>query len=289
VRLTSDGKVYLAGLVAATFVALAGSNNLLIGLVSVGWTALLLEPLVGRLNLARLQATRTLPVDLFACTPAVAEVALGNPTPWTTLALRVDGSEEAVDVAPRGSSTVMLPLLPPKRGARLVGPVMVRSSFPFGWVVHERVLSAGSEVLVFPQPGMAGEAHTAEGSEEGALPSHGTGEGDFRGLRAYRPGDPMRQIHWRTTARVGQTMVVQRGATAIQHLEVVVCRVSPDLWEGEISAATKRCLDSLERDVPVGLSLPRGGDTSERIAPGTGPAHRRVLLAALARLPEVPP
>ncbi|HQR08040.1 MAG TPA: DUF58 domain-containing protein [Gemmatales bacterium] len=54
---------------------------------------------------------------------------------------------------------------------------------------------------------------------------------DFYGIRAYRPGDSARWIHWRTTARVGSPMVREFEEPPQDHITVVLDASLPDTEE----------------------------------------------------------
>jgi uncharacterized protein (DUF58 family) len=59
-------------------------------------------------------------------------------------------------------------------------------------------------------------------------PKRGTAEGEFYGLRDWRPGDSQRWIHWRTTARVNQLVVRQ-----FEQMQNWDAALLLDLWRPE--------------------------------------------------------
>lgn len=106
--------------------------------------------------------------------------------------------------------TVEYPLLGRARGHYRTGPLMVRTTDPFGLVRLDRTFSATSEVVVTPQVfdltrmaggGSGGSAGEARPRRIGVL-----GADDVL-VREYRQGDDVRRIHWRSTARSGDLMV----------------------------------------------------------------------------------
>jgi uncharacterized protein (DUF58 family) len=105
---------------------------------------------------------------------------------------------------------VEYPLLGRVRGRFATGPLIVRTTDPFGLVQLERQFMATSEVLVTPQVfplstiraiGGAGSAGEARPHRIGVV-----GQDDVL-VREYRQGDDVRRIHWRSTARFGDLMV----------------------------------------------------------------------------------
>ena len=102
------------------------------------------------------------------------------------------------------------PMLGRVRGRFHTGPLMVRTTDPFGLVRLDRHFQATSEVMVTPvvevlpvmrSAGGAGSAGEARPHRVGV-----TGQDDVL-VREYRHGDDRRRIHWRSTARRGDLMV----------------------------------------------------------------------------------
>ena len=95
-----------------------------------------------------------------------------------------------------------------QRGLHYLGPVVAESSAPFGLFRRRVRLTDPHPVLVYPQiyplhrlalaEGLSGTASGAQRSRTGA---------DHVGSRQYLPGDPLRLIHWRNTAKISRLMV----------------------------------------------------------------------------------
>lgn len=105
---------------------------------------------------------------------------------------------------------VTYPLLGRVRGRFTTGPLMVRTTDPFGLVVLDRQFVATSDVMVTPQvvPLPAMRSTGGAGSTGEARPHRVgvVGQDDVL-VREYHPGDDVRRIHWRSTARWGDLMV----------------------------------------------------------------------------------
>lgn len=95
------------------------------------------------------------------------------------------------------------------RGRHLVGPALLRVSDPLGLVeVQRRFRTVSSLVVlpvVIPLSGPPSSTWTAGGSAR--TRSTSVGEADDVTVRAYRRGDDVRRVHWRSTARTGELMV----------------------------------------------------------------------------------
>ncbi|MBN1673423.1 MAG: DUF58 domain-containing protein [Kiritimatiellae bacterium] len=126
--------------------------------------------------------------------------------------------------APRGDEPVQIPLLPGRRtetvsytcnagrrGVYRFRSCRVESSSPFGLVNARRRVRAESELVVYPlYYELMGATFPFHKSYSGltAAPGSRPGEGpSFFGLREYRPGDPIRKIHWPSTVRARTVMV----------------------------------------------------------------------------------
>jgi len=106
--------------------------------------------------------------------------------------------------------TVEYPLVGRARGHYRTGPLMVRTTDPFGLVRLDRTFTATSEVVVTPQVhDLGGAAGGGAGGSAGeASPRRiGVSGADDVLVREYRQGDDVRRIHWRSTARSGELMV----------------------------------------------------------------------------------
>jgi uncharacterized protein (DUF58 family) len=105
---------------------------------------------------------------------------------------------------------VQYPLLGRVRGRFRTGPLMVRTTDPFGLVRLDRQFVATSEVLVTPEVVPLPVMRTAGGAgSTGEARPHRIGVvgQDDALVREYRQGDDVRRIHWRSTARWGDLMV----------------------------------------------------------------------------------
>lgn len=105
---------------------------------------------------------------------------------------------------------VEYPLLGRVRGRFRTGPLMVRTTDPFGLVRMDRQFVATSEVMVTPEivPLPTLRAAGGAGSTGEAQPHRiGMVGTDDALIREYRQGDDVRRVHWRSTARRDQLMV----------------------------------------------------------------------------------
>jgi uncharacterized protein (DUF58 family) len=112
-----------------------------------------------------------------------------------------------------GGETASAQVLRPatKRGRFTSAPFIVESAEPFGLVRSRRSIDTVVDLTVVPRwvdlqsfPLIESSYAVSDVMLERART--GTG-GDFVGVREFRPGDPLRSVHWRSTARIGSLVV----------------------------------------------------------------------------------
>ncbi len=146
----------------------------------------------------RLRLTNRWPVSVGR---PVVEVPAGAASRWVRLpTLRANATQDAELVVPA-----------PRRGVVTVGPVLYRRTDPVGLFTRRVRWAAAVELLVRPETvdlaGLpVGQLRDLEG-----VPSDQISMSDlaFHALREYVPGDDLRHVHWRSSARAGQLLVRQ--------------------------------------------------------------------------------
>ena len=155
-------------------------------------------------------------------------------------------------IAGRAAARVTIDTTCAQRGWFPFAPVPVETRAPFGLSRARRTLAAaGPEgVLVFPeyreleQLALFDQRPAAEtnAARLGAA-------GEFIGVRDFRPGDPRRSVHWRSTARAGRLIVKEFAAETQPALTLAL-----DLRAG---AALGPQGDTLELGIKVAATLAR--------------------------------
>jgi uncharacterized protein (DUF58 family) len=109
-----------------------------------------------------------------------------------------------------------------RRGAFSFGPVRLTVSDLFERGTNSEERDLGAQLLVRPRtvPVRAPEPARAPLGTSRSRASLFSDASRFAGVRAYRPGDTQRQIHWRATARVGQP--VSRRHEPVNEREVLI-------------------------------------------------------------------
>jgi uncharacterized protein (DUF58 family) len=183
---------------------------------------------------------------------------------------------------------------PTLRGIYPIQPPKIACSMPFGLWTARRNLAACQPLTVFPRitrvqddPELSGGrmSETGDGNRVGQV-------GEMLGVREYRGGDRLRNVHWIHTARTGTLTVCERGAPQQQVVDVVL-----DVANEATGDAARRDFlrEAFARRVRVAASLANalhGHHVPVRMIVGnqvtavsSGSAGRRKMLASLAEVP----
>jgi uncharacterized protein (DUF58 family) len=122
-----------------------------------------------------------------------------------------------------GHASVRCRLTPARRGRYLLTGPRLRASDPFGLVTTTAVALPDQVLLVYPRFYTLPRFDVPLGRryQPGGIPlSSSTGDAiEFIGTRDYRPGDAVRNIHWRSWARRGAPVVKE-------YQEEFFCRIA---------------------------------------------------------------
>jgi uncharacterized protein (DUF58 family) len=189
------------------------------------------------------------------------------------------------DVPAQGRATVQVAFQAPRRGLHRVPPLTAETRFPLGTFRVWTVWRPAAQVLVYPAP----EQHPpplppGEARAGGQATVQRQSTGEFDGVRAYRRGDPLKLVVWKKAAKTDE--LVSRDAQQVQRFELWL-----DLAHTGIAGATAggaAMEQALSRLCAWGLLADKQGLHDgmrlggQEIATGTGEAHRRNCLQALA-------
>ena len=124
-----------------------------------------------------------------------------------------------------GTSRYEYHLRSTKRGQYLIGPVTAEFTDPFGLSLHRRSIDDGDTLTVtpaaveLPVTGLAG----ARGNDGiTATRTRANPSDDDVMTREYRPGDPMRRVHWPATAHHGVLMVRQEESVTTPEATIIL-------------------------------------------------------------------
>lgn len=199
------------------------------------------EPALGRIHV-RNTARR----------PSVAFTAVDRIGPETvTLDVR--------SVAGGGMRAVNYPLPAPRRGRIPLGPLTVERRDPFGLFRWARRQTSDDVLWVHPRihPMRALPVGVVLDYEGRTHENARLGTVTFSALREYVPGDDPRQIHWRSTARLG-TLVVREHIDTTEPTTTVVLDTRSEAFDPhsfehavEVAASVVRTVENIGRPVEL--------------------------------------
>jgi uncharacterized protein (DUF58 family) len=140
---------------------------------------------------------------------------LGGHYRWRWLLSKNDAFDQApaevIGIPPRTTRPVEQTIVPKRRGVLSLGEVRISWPDPFGLFRAWTRVPSPQSVLILPRrfrvgpPGLPGTVKYQPGGV--ALASSVGQSEEFVSLREYRPGDPLRHIHWRSWAKTEKPIV----------------------------------------------------------------------------------
>ncbi len=185
-----------------------------------------------------------------------------------------------------------------RRGVFALGPWELRMSEPFGFLLVRQVYLQRQDILVYPPLAVLPEQVLPH---RGALGDHRPLNQPLRAetiasttVRAYAPGDPLRHIHWRSTARRGEPFVKVFAPEAASNVWLVPdFDASAHVGEGDdssqetmVTVVASLAMALLQQNLSAGIFS--SADKETVVLPRQGQAHLWTILQALAPLHAVP-
>ena len=190
------------------------------------------------------------------------------------------------DVPAQGSSLVQVAFTPARRGLHRLPTLTAETRFPLGTFRVWTVWRPAAQVMVYPAPEPSppplppGEPR-AQGAGSAAR-AQSSGESD--GVRAYRRGDPLKNVLWKKAAKTGEQsgesggLVVRDTQQTQRHeLWLDIRQAGPLDLEHKLSRLCAWVLQADRLGLDYGLRL-----STLEIRPASGEAHKRRCLEALA-------
>ena len=182
---------------------------------------------------------------------------------------------------PVGTSTVIVPWTPERRGLQRPGRLLIHTTAPLGlfrcWAYWEPPL----DLAIAParRPGPVRELRRPSRGQPRAELQGGSGSDHFEELRRLRPEEGLQRVAWKTVAR-GQGWYGKRFA-AEQAAELWLAPAPGLPVEQALEHLCERLCRGLDAGERLGLLLSGGVE----IPPASGQAQRRLCLQALAAVP----
>lgn len=281
-RPTAACAFLLIVLVAVVLGAINYQSNAAYLVLAVLVSAALMSVLHARRALMMVSVRPLAARPVFAGEPLAAPVSLSTGmVPVYALALAVPDVSDLPSLALAALSgerreQLLLPGRP--RGLHAVGRLRVSTTWPLGLVRAWRDVPADWTWIVYPRPLVVDAADARDAGDGDGDGLALIGGGDFRGHRAWRPGESQRRIDWKAAAR-GRPLLVKDFAGASDEQIFAYATLSGDP-EQRLSLLAGLVLASERAGHRYGLSL-----GENEFAPGRGDAHCHACLTALALFP----
>ncbi|HEY5764464.1 MAG TPA: DUF58 domain-containing protein [Candidatus Deferrimicrobiaceae bacterium] len=295
-RITFPGKGFIALTLGVGAAAVNTGNNLLYLAFSMNLSLIILSGILSEGAIRGVRVTVRHASEAFAGRPSFLVLtcsAPGKRFPSLSLAVTpgppVDcGTVRFPEIPPGGSADRVVEWRPSRRGPVPPFSCTVSTRFPFGlFEKSRRLLVQGSSLLVYPEPESDGATdllRSGELPDGGQVPAGRQGP-MVRGAREHMPADPVREIHWKASAKRGRWMVKEREAEPDR---VVDIRIPPSCPEEQFERLlSKACglVLRLEREGCL-YRLRIGGGPS--VEPSLADRRRRALFLLATAEAESP-
>jgi len=196
-------------------------------------------------SVKKISLSRSLPQSIFAASPFWVELRVTNLKrliPSFSLEIGdmaegrvLMGSHYVLKIPAQQTFRVTYRGQIQRRGRHTFTGFRLTTQYPFGLFIKTREIQAENEALVYPK---------VLPDRFQRLKSHGDGtgkfpilkkasDGDFLGLRNYRPGDDYRSIHWKSSAKLSNLMIKEFETDQTDHMSILFDRSLPHEAPGD--------------------------------------------------------
>jgi uncharacterized protein (DUF58 family) len=271
VRLTGTGRALVAAAVVLVAVGVALGQPSTVGLGIAG----LLVALVAALTVAeppRVEVDRAVhPTEVDRGRPAEAVLSFrgtaSRARPFSVVETVAGERRSAAMPALRAGerASIAYELDTSRRGTLTAGPLQLRRTDPLGLVVAERRIAGTTSVQVRPRRHPLAMLPSGRWRDlEGPTREVSRGTATFHQLREYVPGDDMRHVDWRATARTGDLIVREHVDTTKPEVVVIVDNreraIGIDDFEESVDVAASVLAAAEQAGFPTRLLFADGQD-----------------------------
>jgi uncharacterized protein (DUF58 family) len=293
-KFTSLGRWYCGLAIAIGLAAINTGNNLLFLVLGLMLSSIVVSGVLSESALRGISVERRLPASASSGAEALVALSAVNRkkrAPSFSLELRearadVAGRAYVLLLGPGEAHEVAYHCTPTRRGVHRFVAIEVATRWPFGFFEKSLELSSPDELVVFPRR-VPPPLHVREAAgRQGERPSGRAGHGiELHALRDHRPGEDARTVHWRSSARAGKLIAVEREQE--RRRQVCVALDHGRLDGAPLEAAVERAAALAERELAAGaeVSLALCGRT---LPAASGAGQLRAVLTELALVATAP-
>ena len=287
---TRMGRWYTALTIAIGLAATNTGNNLLYLVLGLLLASIVVSGVLSEQSLKGVRVERRLPAVANAGQPALIGLLARNGkrrAPSFSLEVReargdVDGRGFLVLLPAWQAAEVAYRFVPLRRGVHRFEQIEVATRAPFGLFEKSRPLDAPAELVVFPRQVPPPPAASRALAREGERPQDRIGLGlEAHSLRDHRPGEDWRSIHWRSSARAGRLIAIDREQERRKRVCVLLDQraLAGEALERAVEVAAALVTRELDSGAEVALAVAGGF-----LPAASGEAQRHAALRMLALL-----
>lgn len=221
-KLTREGKYFIAVTFGVGFAAINTGNNLLYLLLGMLLSLIIVSGVMSELSLRELSVVRRLPPRAQVGRAHLVEIEVFNHkrrVPSYAIEIEDLRAGQPADkrcfflkISPRSTQVAAYRRTPARRGRdRHIG-FRVATRFPFGLFEKSREISAQGDLIIYPAVDPIRLPADAFGERVGGATIVGSGVGDeILGVRPMRDGDDPRDIYWRKSTLPDHFVLRERG------------------------------------------------------------------------------
>lgn len=285
--LTTQGRWIIAIALLLGAGAVNTGNNLLYLVLSLVIAVISISGILSELCLRDLVLRRAYPTDLTLGEVTPLRLEIENAKNRAALHLEagevVDGDDLLVrpgyvlHLGPRETGQAFASVRAMRRGPLQTVGLQVATGYPFGFARKARLHDSPATFLVLPDVAEVTLPWQGAVHRGGTWSSPRVGHGDaFRGLRDARAGDPLRDIHWKVSARRDRLVAREWEAEASRVAVVRFLHVAPSAvddvhtLDAACASVAGLCAALLHGGLAVGLQTLQGAVAAEPDPTGDG-------------------
>lgn len=236
----------------------------------------------GLRNLRKLDLSVRFPDEIYCDIPAQLTVKLRSNRsilPHYLLKLSLNGAEVDIPILSPGTRREAKVLVTfHKRGRGSITKAAVISPFPVNFFVRSNLFHLDAPYLVFPKPVPLTHHLAYKDLKETGITSQSRkgSSGETESIGVYTEAEPLKQIHWKLSARHNELLVKEMAAESGKPVIIDL-----DVLQGGIEARlchAAHLINSLMAEgKAVGLKI-----CEKTVAPGISRSHRLKMLGELA-------
>ena len=278
---THSGLALLGLLLVLLLIAINYENNLVYTLVFLLATVLVITVHVTFANLHNITISGGRNTPVFAGEAGAVAIKLSSRsrTRFDISFINGERTQLQAEVLPNAPGALDITVRPSERGVFFLGRLRVESDYPFGLVRCWSWIDVSQPLWVYPKPLQPPTLARQEASGSGLQTSPSQMGDDLYAFNAYRPGDPIKRIHWPSVARGAEPQVTVMADQSSDSSFTIDFDDYPGIdLETRLSWLCARVLSASRDKQRYSLVLP-----SATLSPNSGDRHRDAALMMLAQ------